>query len=803
MRTRISTSRPYLFTSAYMILALIGPGCITLDDTELELDSAELALEGDTTSVTVSVGAGGDGPGSGGSGGSTGVGGAGGGTGGGVPEPPSGPPALGLWKFDDCDPSSLQLADSSGNGLTATRTASATCAEGVNGMAVSFDGNHDAVEIPSQQAISFGQHVAVAAWVNPTVVSGNNPIIYQRAHGKTSFQLGIDNGNAVFKVTLATGQIVTTLAPVSAGDWTHIAGAYNGQFIFLFINGQQVGQIAAAGTLLNVNGPVRIGQSGVNARFDGLIDEVWLSNTQVNLADVQALSCIERPTTFTVSPATSGPVPLGTTVDYQIAVTNNNVGTCGQPLFVVSLASPPGFDVFVDNNFAEIPSGETFTFPVSVTSTDADPGVTTIPFGIFDVSGPELEFVEGSMTYEVIEPTGCFVRTGRELLVRHVSVVDDPIRTTFDAPQDPRAGAWTFGKLMENMAPTPADAPAFTEQLFSTWLTHQTVNGFIVPARPAINSLVLQSWPRLPGGSLDLTRAPLRLLAIVNRLDLRDLSAGRAGEGRFVFGVVDPSGFPTQFTVILEYNLPASTEQDVLDWANAWHALGSLPFPSEQYNAALQEITTRFTGRGADPSRPNGSALSQLRTNEIALTDPSQPWELREFTLSPTTGFLAPATVKLNPDLAFNGTQALADFVNANEASILQEKHTVPDTLGGSPFLAGSSLNDLNVAWAAPGISNNEARHRFSVNTCNGCHGLVETGTFFLHVNPRVQGQEAQLSPFMTGFTMPDPISGEPRTFNDLGRRRADLNAIVCGGGAALSAGSAPVSLAKGISRVH
>ena len=57
----------------------------------------------------------------------------------------------------------------------------------------------------------------------------------------------------------------------------------------------------------------------------------------------------------------------------------------------------------------------------------------------------------------------------------------------------------------------------------------------------------------------------------------------------------------------------------MLGWANAWHALGALPFPSEEYNAALQAITERFAGRGAMPGRPNGSALNQLRTNEIDL----------------------------------------------------------------------------------------------------------------------------------------------------------------------------------------
>src|SRR5690606_703542 len=114
-----------------------------------------------------------------------------------------------------------------------------------------------------------------------------------------------------------------------------------------------------------------------------------------------------------------------------------------------------------------------------------------------------------------------------------------------------------------------AEAPGMVEEMLSTWLTDQSVNGHVVPARAGMQELVLSDWPRVDG-ALDLSRAPVRLLAIVNRLDLRDVADGHAGEGRFVFGVTDSSGAPTEFTLILEYALPASSSADVLDWANRW-----------------------------------------------------------------------------------------------------------------------------------------------------------------------------------------------------------------------------------------
>ena len=126
----------------------------------------------------------------------------------------------------------------------------------------------------------------------------------------------------------------------------------------------------------------------------------------------------------------------------------------------------------------------------------------------------------------------------------------------------------------------------------------------------------------------------MRLLAIVNRFDLR--STGNAGEGRFVFGVLDAAGNPMQFTVILEYKLPAANAAAVQTWANDWHALGALALGSAAYRTKLQQITHKFSKRGAFPGRPNDSAISQVRSNEIAL---AFPWELRELHLT-TTGQL-------------------------------------------------------------------------------------------------------------------------------------------------------------------
>src|SRR5262249_7146528 len=83
--------------------------------------------------------------------------------------------------------------------------------------------------------------------------------------------------------------------------------------------------------------------------------------------------------------------------------------------------------------------------------------------------------------------------------------------------------------------------------------------------------------------------------------------------------------------------------------------------------------------------------------------------------------------------------------------------------------------------WFAPGVDP-EARHHFAINTCNGCHSAAETNTFFLQITPRVPGSEATLSAFLNGTTVMDPVTGVPRTLNELSRRADDLKNVVCNG---------------------
>jgi len=407
------------------------------------------------------------------------------------------------------------------------------------------------------------------------------------------------------------------------------------------------------------------------------------------------------------------------------------------------------------------------------------------------------------------------------LMITDPSVVADPSRTL-----DPCTGlgntngVWTFKHLMTEMAnpaATGINPSAFVEGWLDHWLTAQTINSDGVPARTQMQSIIDQWRAASGGGDLDLAKAPVRLLAIVSRLDLATTRGGGsgygartgdfldAGEARFIFGVVLPpqyidKGFfnaqpitgtnncrSLPFTVIFEYRVPRCECKGVRSWARQWVNLANLPFPSTTYNKALERITEQFAVANANPIRPNGSAIGQVRTNEIALTPPTFLWELREFQLTQKPwSLLHETTVADTPNASFNNSPTFSSWVLGpvlaaiNAGGINAPIPPVPLFFLTAPFLGGHAPVPPNF-WTGPGINfgivnENWARFRASLAACQSCH-RQETLTPFVHVDPSSATLPATLSGFLTGITnVPDAASGAPlRDFDDLARRELDI----------------------------
>lgn len=434
--------------------------------------------------------------------------------------------------------------------------------------------------------------------------------------------------------------------------------------------------------------------------------------------------------------------------------------------------------------------------------------------GLIDLGTCEIRPVSNEQTW------------GQSLFITDAAVVQDAART-YDpcTGQGNPDGPWTFKHLMTEMAQGSGHSPEeFTRRWLETWLAPQTINGDLVDARPDMLSKVIQPWQQASGSErLNLDIAPFRLLAIVNRADLRRTasSAGGygggggtqpvdAGELRFVFGVVTPPRWNDnrtcelqRFTTILEYGVPREGCVEAREWARSWTQLNQFGGFTADYLAHLEGLTETVVRAGAAPDKGNQSAINQIRTNEIAL---GLVWEMREFTLTderngdaPVSGLLRPHTVAQTPDDAVHAPtpNPLVDLyvqdeviptvpssvdLSSSPPADCSAQHALPLTYDSLDFRGGNALVEPSPVWRA-NVNGSDAdvcgRHQFSLQTCQGCH-RCDTATSFTHVDP-TSGIPAQLSGFLTGITVPDTQFGTPSWhFADLARRFEDLYDLAC-----------------------
>lgn len=403
----------------------------------------------------------------------------------------------------------------------------------------------------------------------------------------------------------------------------------------------------------------------------------------------------------------------------------------------------------------------------------------------------------------------------KSLMVTDFTVVDDLDRT-YDPCRKNRAGLpnkgqangpWSFKTLMDNIANTPVTGVP-TKDFVVEWVdkflfnasTH-SISTDSAPSRTAAKERFIKAWmrnsgltvpPQVPANwqslNLKVEEFPVRLLAIVNRLDLRGNhgygTLNNTGEGRLVFSFVDSNqncsineNSTGVMTFIFEYSIPIGKCDDLQAYASKWWDLHQHPFGSS-FNSKLADITNVFTASNTTDSNPNKSALKHLRTNEFL----TQPWNIRDFELDPQTKKLTIVHPDKEPMERSNGfdprktapqkLQDLVTFVNRLSFVSGNPVYTIPDPIAGMhapmnnhvlgvPASNGSEQSRFHWRGNATHVMTPVNRREFSLNTCSGCH-TGETATPFTHIHPRQVGANSRLSGFMTGLGPDDfPIDND------------------------------------------
>lgn len=416
----------------------------------------------------------------------------------------------------------------------------------------------------------------------------------------------------------------------------------------------------------------------------------------------------------------------------------------------------------------------------------------------------------------------------KSLLITSTTVTRNATRTV--DPCGAVAGnedrVWTIGHMLKREAQKNGITPAnYVNAWVNAWRqpnypgTKVIIYGQEVP--PLLGPSVAADWTRFAGGNtaFPLHKAPFYLLAITSRLDLRKhrpLNEPLGGEVRFVFGMLaanqnSPACPSTMYaaasTLILEYSPAKSDENQVRDYARRWLDLSNQT--GSAYLTALQNLTEEVINNGK---------LLRIRTNEGTESpkvggNPTG-WDLGEFAPNPSTKLMERTTVKQSPTMALagNNSQQLSDWIwsqrdalwaNAFDYEIGRigtrsvtaapiASYSVPNQFPGTQTSFRGSLNTIPTSnfWSGPnptGLTSDQlgdwsdARFRFSVGTCNGCHAL-ETQSSALHIQPASPGAPPSLSAFLRGVVdVPDPVTGGVRQFDEMFRRENDLRALVNG----------------------
>jgi N-acetylneuraminic acid mutarotase len=220
--------------------------------------------------------------------------------------------AYGLNETSDTTASDLSGQNNHGTVAGATWTAA-----GRFGGALSFDGTNDIVTVPDAVSLDFTAGMTLEAWVRPSTLAGWRTVIMKEQPGSLVYALYGNNASNRPAGEVARPGITEAQGSVSLplNTWSHLAVTYDGSRLRLYVNGAQVANRHARGTIATSTGALRLGGNSIwGEYFAGLIDEVRLYGRALSAAEITAdmntpVDGTIQPTATPTGTATATPTP--------------------------------------------------------------------------------------------------------------------------------------------------------------------------------------------------------------------------------------------------------------------------------------------------------------------------------------------------------------------------------------------------------------------------------------------------------------------------------------------------------------
>ena len=199
------------------------------------------------------------------------------------------------WKLDDG--SSNTAVDSSGNGHNGTLAGDPNWVDGIAGGALAFDGDGDYVDIGKDPSFDITRQITVSAWIKVSafdrdwhaiIAKGDRAWRLQRNWNKDTLEFAC---SGLVVPDTSWGQIYGT-TDVNDGHWHHVAGVYDEEKLYLYVDGKLDASAEAPGTIRINDEPVYIGENSQtpNRYWNGLIDDVRIYSYALSHDEISAIA---------------------------------------------------------------------------------------------------------------------------------------------------------------------------------------------------------------------------------------------------------------------------------------------------------------------------------------------------------------------------------------------------------------------------------------------------------------------------------------------------------------------------------
>lgn len=199
------------------------------------------------------------------------------------------------WKLDDG--SGNTAADYSGNNRNGTLTGDVSWVDGITGGALTFDGDGDYVDMGKAPAFDIKNQITVSAWIKVSafdkdwqtiVTKGDRAWRLQRNWNKSTLEFAC---SGLVVPGSDWGPIYGNI-DVNDGHWHHVAGVYDQEKIYLYIDGSLDASTTASGAIRVNEEPVYIGENSQmpNRFWNGLIDDVRIYNYALSAEEISEIT---------------------------------------------------------------------------------------------------------------------------------------------------------------------------------------------------------------------------------------------------------------------------------------------------------------------------------------------------------------------------------------------------------------------------------------------------------------------------------------------------------------------------------